>query len=357
MYKSPRINISKLSAKIPDLKSQVKFLQENLILPTTQTCDPCNQIITKLSNEGSKVFFRCGKCKSKISIRKGTVLYNSKLSLRRFILLVYSFTQHNWTYKQVENEVCITSDEDESEDAVRISPNTINNFTKYFREIISDDMIEKNQSDNKIGGIGMTVELDESLFGKRKYHRGTIEGRRFAWVLGGVCRETKEIFIEICPDNKRDKATLMEIIQRRVEKGTKIITDGWAAYKDMESYGYEWDWVNHSKEFVKHGDREVHTQRIEGTWFRIKRWLPSSGRYDLESYFPIFLWKIDCEKRNVSQFWELIEIISKSKEEKFLELKSAGKDDEVEKVPCVYCGGMYKKRGLQKHYKSCNDAP
>ena len=22
------------------------------------------------------------------------------------------------------------------------------------------------------------------------------------------------------------------------------------------------------------------TQRIEGTWFRIKRWLPSSGRYN-----------------------------------------------------------------------------
>ena len=143
MYKSPRINISKVSAKIPDLKSQIKFLQENQILPKIQTCVPCNQIITKLSNEGSKVFFRCGKCKSKISIRKGTVLYNSKLSLRRFILLVYSFTQHNWTYKQVENEVCITSDEDESEDAVRISPNTINIFTKYFREIISDDMIER----------------------------------------------------------------------------------------------------------------------------------------------------------------------------------------------------------------------
>ena len=36
-----------------------------------------------------------------------------------------------------------------------------------------------------------------------------------------------------------------------VEKGTKIITDGWAAYKGLRHLGYEWDSVNHSTEFVK----------------------------------------------------------------------------------------------------------
>ena len=42
----------------------------------------------------------------------------------------------------------------------------------------------------KIGGKNMTVEIDESMFGKRKYNRGTIMGCRQMWVLGGICRET-----------------------------------------------------------------------------------------------------------------------------------------------------------------------
>ena len=52
-----------------------------------------------------------------------------------------------------------------------------------------------------IGGPGLTIEVDESMFGnrffaiffnfllllgKRKYRRGRISGRRQMWVLGGV---------------------------------------------------------------------------------------------------------------------------------------------------------------------------
>ena len=64
-------------------------------------------------------------------------------------------------------------------------------------------------------------------------------------------RETKEIFVVRCPKNKRDRETLEKLIVENVEKGTKIITDGWAAYKRLNTLGYEWDWVNHSKKFVK----------------------------------------------------------------------------------------------------------
>ena len=32
------------------------------------------------------------------------------------------------------------------------------------------------------------------------------------------------------------------------------------------------------EEFVKSSDLTFHTQRIESTWFRVKRWLPLSGR-------------------------------------------------------------------------------
>lgn len=43
--------------------------------------------------------------------------------------------------------------------------------------------------DNKMEG-GLTVEVDESLFGKRKYQKGSCKGRG-KWISGGVCRETK----------------------------------------------------------------------------------------------------------------------------------------------------------------------
>ena len=59
--------------------------------------------------------------------------------------------------------------------------------------------------------------------------------------------ETKEIFVVQCTNNKNDKATLDKHILDNVAQGTKIITDGWAVI----ALGFEWDWVNHSKEFEK----------------------------------------------------------------------------------------------------------
>ena len=222
--------------------------------------------------------------------------------------------------------------------------------------MISDHMINTTNTNKKIGGPGLTVEIDESQFGKRKYNRGTIRGRRFAWVLGGVCRETKEIFVVQCPDNKRDKPTLEKIIIDNVEKGTKIYTDGWPAYKGLKYLGYDWDSVNHSKEFIKEGNPDVHTQRIEGTWFRIKRWLPSSGRYKLGTYLPVFLWNIDCDRRGVAPFWELLDILCQPDAPSFLDIRTE-EVEESNKVPCVYCGVEFKEKGLRRHYTFCKDSP
>ena len=57
----------------------------------------------------------------------------------------------------------------------------------------------------EIGGPGLEVEIDESKFGRRKYHRGRIvEGH---WVFGGTERVTgNSFFVEVA---KRDAATLL----------------------------------------------------------------------------------------------------------------------------------------------------
>ena len=70
MYKSVRINLGKLIGKVSDQKSQIKFLQDTNVLPKTQTCHTCNKVLHKMSSIGTFVFFRCGNCKKRISIRK-----------------------------------------------------------------------------------------------------------------------------------------------------------------------------------------------------------------------------------------------------------------------------------------------
>ena len=65
--------------------------------------------------------------------------------------------------------------------------------------------MEKSSS---IGGNGIEVEIDESKFGKRKYHQGhRVEGQ---WVFGGQEKYNKKQFSMI-PVPNRKESTLIPI--------------------------------------------------------------------------------------------------------------------------------------------------
>jgi hypothetical protein len=55
------------------------------------------------------------------------------------------------------------------------------------------------KNNDKIGGPQTTVEVDESMIFKRKYHRGHLLNAKLKgeWVFGGICRETKQIFMTL----------------------------------------------------------------------------------------------------------------------------------------------------------------
>ena len=110
------------------------------------------------------------------------------------------------------------------------------------------------QQGNQIGGVGFHVEIDKSKFGKRKYNEGrVIEGQ---WVFGGICHETRELFMVPMPT--RDRDTLLSIIKEKILPGTTIISDCWKAYNCLEADGYKHFKVNHSVNFVD-PDTHFHT--------------------------------------------------------------------------------------------------
>ncbi|CAG8779942.1 12169_t:CDS:1, partial [Ambispora leptoticha] len=60
---------------------------------------------------------------------------------------------------------------------------TITNNIDKIRQMIGSQVQDTHQ---KIGGLDIIVEIDESLFGRVKYHRGKpVKG---VWVIGGVER-------------------------------------------------------------------------------------------------------------------------------------------------------------------------
>ena len=155
------------------------------------------------------------------------------------------------------------------------------------------------------------VEIDESKFVKRKYNNG--KARKCEdWVLGGICRETGQVFMRIVHDRKKE--TLISIIKEYVLPGTVILTDCWAAYnelKDLEGMDYCHYTVNHSETYVD-PVTGAHTNTIEGTWAHCKRSTPRLGLRStfLDGYLCRFIWFKLTKSLGHDPFFFLLECIS-----------------------------------------------
>ncbi|XP_068233875.1 uncharacterized protein, partial [Palaemon carinicauda] len=153
---------------------------------------------------------------------------------------------------------------------LKLNNHTIVDWCSFCREVLISWGLRHSR---KIGGPGLTVEIDESKFGKRKYNVGrVIEGQ---WVFGGICRETRDLFF--VPVQDRSAETLLAIICQYIAEGTTVISDCWKAYNCLEKEGYKHPTVNHSVNFVD-PVTGAHTNTIERTWRGTKALVPKYGR-------------------------------------------------------------------------------
>jgi len=161
-------------------------------------------------------------------------------------------------------------------------------------------------------GLPIVVEIDESKYFHRKYHRG--QWRDGHWVFGGIERGTGNCFLVEVPD--RSAATLEPLIERYILPGTHVISDGWAAYANIDRIAngiYTHDVVTHQRNFVDPADSEIHMENVENMWMRAKRKLRrqcGTSRPLFTSYLHEFVFR--NKFRNSDMFVTFLNIVSQN---------------------------------------------
>lgn len=219
--------------------------------------------------------FRCFKrtCRHQSSFLKNTIFNGTHLNMCDVLRLMYCFSINFGFKKTIKH--------------LSLSPKTVNIWFKIFRKIIYVEVMKHNEG--KIGGKGLTVEIDETHICKRKYGVGRVLLSEAVWLVGGICRETSEIFLKVT--KKRSSEVLKSLILQNVEPGSRIITDCWKGYGGLSTLDYEHLTINHSVNFINPENREIHTQNVERLWRSVKAVIKKKSRLSQrDSHLTKFLW-------------------------------------------------------------------
>ena len=230
----------------------ISYLFEECGMKSKHICDKCGDDM--YFEKQTRLRCRNYKCRSSKSLWEGTAMGNSHIALNEFLRICYLWLA----------PTCVTA----IQTITGHSTTTIDRIVDKIEEFIGEDIVSE-----KVGGPGIEVEIDESKFGKRKYHRGKhVEG---VWVVGMVER-TPERRIALVPVSSRDADIIATLILDNVHVRSIIITDGWLAYPSAiklinanHNANFTHSIVNHSKNFVEKDG--THTNHVEGTWSGVKQ--------------------------------------------------------------------------------------
>jgi hypothetical protein len=298
-YFGTRGNVNQvfLTVLFCDHATGLQFLKDVGLIPSKMQCNLCGRDMSWCVDAGKPDGFRwrCrkmvrgSKCSGSRSIRHGTLFQNSHLTFKEVLYLTYDILRREPAF-QIQNEYCFNE-------------NTITDWAMFCRETMS---VFLEGCSEKIGGPNKTVEIDESKFSRRIYHRVLpVEGQ---WMFGGIERESGRTFLVPVPERTAD--TLMNHIRAWIEPGTRVISDCWAGYRNVGSMGYTHRTINHPVSFVN-PQTEDHTDTMETMWRAVKQivW-PYNRPERYEFRLAHYMFAARCKGMGVSQFNQFLHIVA-----------------------------------------------
>jgi transposase len=213
-------------------------------------CPKCGRP-AKYSRVKARRSYQCQWCANQLYPTAGTPFDRTRTSLRDwfYVMFLFTTTRNGVAAKRVEREIGVT---------YKTAWRMCHEVRKYMAALDSDD---------PLGGVGSTVEIDETLIGGSISGMGSGYKGNKTCVVGMLEREG-ELITRVA--TSRTKDAMRATIGRFVLPGTTINTDEFGGYKDLDQCGFRHVRVNHnSGEYARPDGAGVNS--IEGFWAQLKR--------------------------------------------------------------------------------------
>ena len=231
--------------RFPDNDACLAYLKDRYV-PDGAECPKCDRE-SKFHRIKGRSAFSCQWCGHHVYPTAGTIFHKSTVNLQLWFYAIYlmSSTRCGVSAKQLEREIGVTY-------------KTAHRMFKQIRPLLSDE------DDDRLGGEGEKVEVDETFVGGKpraaEIREGTSNLRRQfrPTVLGMV--ERGKVRARIIPD--RGLMTLNRAVLENVLPASMLFTDDYSGYYTVARNYRAHHRINHSAKVYVDGD--THTNTIEG---------------------------------------------------------------------------------------------
>jgi transposase-like protein len=280
-----------LSAKhFHDETAAFEFLEAR-VWPKGPVCPHCGGVerISKMQGKSTPVgSYKCYQCRSKFTVKVGTVFESSHVKLHIWLQAVALLTssKKGISANQLHRTLGVTL-------------KTAWFIGHRIREAMRDGKL------TPMGGSGGIVEIDETYHGQVAVPRDVTTSGRPYTKSGKTGPSNKRAIVALVERGgsvrsihveHADKATINLIASRNVAREARVFTDESKLYNDIKGHASDHQKVRHtSGEYVR---GEVHTNTVENVFSVFKRGMKGTYQHCAEKHLHRYLAEFDFRYNN-----------------------------------------------------------